>query len=220
MELEEFYTRADLIPRYELEKLQTITIEKGEIFIPLERQEKIKIYYILEGTVECFSISAAGRTFIVDNLAEGEFIGKFSQMRSKNFNCGVRAVTNLVLLDFTNKAEYFFKKYPDFYIYFLHRTTDRLYEMYRRSMINSQFAYEEVFAYWLLKLMDKNGVVANLGTAFDSMGISERHAYNLMNDFKEKKYILNRRGKRNLLILDKKGLYELAENVLDFMDDL
>lgn len=199
--------------------LPMVTVKRDTVFIPLDKQEKIRLYYILEGEVECFSISFNGRRFVVDHSQAGDFIGKFSQMRSKDFKCGVRALSDLKLIDFTDKAQELFSKYPDFHIAFLKETTDKVYGMYKIALLNSQFSYEEILAYWLLKKQNRKHIVTNIDDAFSNMFISERHEYNLLKSFREKRLIGSTRGRRNIKLLDLEALQDLAWNIFTFMDE-
>ena len=141
----------EIIPRHILEMLTVVELKKKVVFIPLEEQKDIELYYILEGKVSCFTVDFNGREFLVDSLGPGEFIGKFSQMRNMNFNCGVRTATDCKLLRLTPcKKELLSDK--NFSLYFYLKTSDRVYEMYKLAMLRMLFPSNEVLAYWILKL--------------------------------------------------------------------
>ena len=208
-----------LLPEEIVSGLPVVTVKRNTVFIPLDKQEKIRLYYILEGEVECFSIAFNGRRFVVDRSQAGDFVGKFSQMRSKDFKCGVRALSDLKLIDFTEKAQELFSRYPDFHIAFLKETSDRVYGMYKIALLNSQFSYEEILAYWLLKKQNHQHVVTNMDDAFRHMFISERHEYNLLKSFRKKGLIDSTRGRRNIKLSDPEALRDLAWNIFTFMDE-
>ena len=208
-----------LLPHEIVDSLPVVSVERDTVFIPLIKQKKIRLYYILKGSVECFSISVTGKEFVVDRLKEGNFIGKFSQMRSRDFKCGIRSLTDLTLIDFTDRAEELFEKYPDFYIAFLKETTDYVYGMYKIALLNTQFSYEEIFAYWLLKKQNQKHVVSDIDEAFGNMFISERHEYNLLKSFRKRGLIDSGRGRRNIRLLETEMLQDLAWDIFEFMDE-
>ncbi len=65
----------EIIPRHILEKLTVVELKKKVVFIPLEEQKDIELYYILEGKVSCFTVDFNGREFLAqlvqpENLSE------------------------------------------------------------------------------------------------------------------------------------------------------
>ena len=174
-----------------MDQLPIIEVKKGVVFIPAEAQEDIDLYYILEGSVSVFAHSHSGREFLIDTLPNGNFIGKFSQMRKQNFYCEVRAVSDCRLLVLTQHKEALFRD-KDFALYFYIRTTDRVYEMYKLSMARSLYGYHELFAYWLLDLANAERVVISKDEEIRlKMNISERQFFYLLKKFCGLEYILS-----------------------------
>ena len=196
--------------------LPTIQVKKDTVFIPAEAQEIVDLYYILDGEVSVFAQSHNGREFLIDTLPSGNFIGKFSQMRNQNFYCEVRANCDCSLLVLTRYKELLLSD-KSFALYFYLKTTDRVYEMYKLSMARTLYSYEELFAYWLLKLADSNWVVASEDEMIRlKMNISERQFFYLLKKLSGQKLI--RRVRNRIQILDVEGLRELAQNVRSFMN--
>lgn len=200
-----------------LRSFPVVNVKKGEIFIPIERQKIVRIYYILEGKVDVFSLSYDGREFLIDQLGEGDFIGKFSQNREINLQCGVRASRDLKMLDMTDYYYKFMKENVELERFFQMKTSNKIYRMYKILMIRMQFRYEEILAYWLLDSMDEENVVTDVDEIFYKMNISDRNVYYLLKRFKEKNLI--KKGRNKIKILDVEGLYALAENIMEFMNN-
>ena len=207
----------EIIPRHILEKLTVVELKKKVVFIPLEEQKDIELYYILEGQVSCFTVDFNGREFLVDSLGPGEFIGKFSQMRNMNFNCGVRTATDCKLLRLTPcKKELLSDK--NFSLYFYLKTSDRVYEMYKLAMLRMLFPSNEVLAYWLLKLAkDGTNIEEKAESICLQTNISKRQFFYCIKNFCDEG-LIEKSGKQ-INILDKDGLKDIAGNVYLFMNE-
>ena len=204
------------LPEGIAETLPTVRVNKDTVFIPAEAQEVIDLYYILDGEVSVFAQSHNGREFLIDTLPSGNFIGKFSQMRNQNFYCEVRANCDCRLLVLTRYKEFLLSD-KNFALYFYIKTTDRVYEMYKLSMARTLYSYDELFAYWLLKLADDKRVVACEDELIRlKMNISERQFFYLLKKLGGLKLI--RRARNKIQLLDEDGLRDLAQNVCSFMD--
>ncbi|MCI5753886.1 MAG: cyclic nucleotide-binding domain-containing protein [Clostridiales bacterium] len=204
------------LPEGIAETLPTVRVNKDTVFIPAEAQEVIDLYYILDGEVSVFAQSHNGREFLIDTLPSGNFIGKFSQMRNQNFYCEVRANCDCRLLVLTRYKEFLLSD-KSFALYFYIKTTDRVYEMYKLSMARTLYSYDELFAYWLLKLADDKRVVACEDELIRlKMNISERQFFYLLKKLGGLKLI--RRARNKIQLLDEDGLRDLAQNVCAFMD--
>ena len=204
------------LPEGIAETLPTVRVNKDTVFIPAEAQEVIDLYYILDGEVSVFAQSHNGREFLIDTLPSGNFIGKFSQMRNQNFYCEVRANCECRLLVLTRYKEFLLSD-KSFALYFYIKTTDRVYEMYKLSMARTLYSYDELFAYWLLKLADDKRVVACEDELIRlKMNISERQFFYLLKKLGGLKLI--RRARNKIQLLDEDGLRDLAQNVCAFMD--
>ena len=204
------------LPEGIAETLPTVRVNKDTVFIPAEAQEVIDLYYILDGEVSVFAQSHNGREFLIDTLPSGNFIGKFSQMRNQNFYCEVRANCECRLLVLTRYKEFLLSD-KSFALYFYIKTTDRVYEMYKLSMARTLYSYDELFAYWLLKLADDKRVVACEDELIRlKMNISERQFFYLLKKLGGLKLI--RRARNKIQLLDEDGLRDLAQNVCSFMD--
>lgn len=199
----------------EISKFPVVKVEKGEVFIPIEKQNPLKLYYILEGDIDIFSLSYNGREFLIDRLGKGDFIGKFSQMRGFDFQCGVRAHTNLTMLDITQIKETLWDSFTPLGRFFHNKTSDRVYIMYKLSMLRMHFDYEEIFAFWLLKEKNEKNIVEDAKNLFCIMNVSDRQVYYLLKKFKDNGLI--EKKKNQIKLINEEALSELAENVFTFM---
>ena len=71
-----------------------------------------------------------------------------------------------------------------FLLFFYFRTSTRLYEMYKISMMRTLFTYEQILAYYLLDLSNEEGFIAEKDSQIClKTGISERQYYYIMKKF-------------------------------------
>ncbi len=200
-----------------LQKFPRVTFDKGEIIVPAEAVEVISIYYILEGEVIVYSHAFNGRRFLIDELAPGDFIGKFSQMRNYNFYCEAVADKKCRMFDLTRYLPELFRD-PQFKLYFYKKTTDRLYRMYKIAMSRDLFKYDELLAYYLISTSDENNdVLLNDEYLCLKLNISSRNYFYIL-----KKMIGNgliaKKGKK-ITILDMESLKEASSLVSAFMGE-
>ena len=205
----------DFLSHEQLSRIPVVNINKNIVFIPAIAQKDIDLYYILKGTVEVFSQSYNGRRFLVDTLGPGEFIGKFSQMRKRNFYCEVETHTPCTMLKL-NEIKNELLNDEKFLLFFYIKTTNRVYEMYKVSMVRTLFKYEEILAYFLLDIVNEAGFIGDKDTSIClKTNISERQYYYIMKKFSNKGIISY--DKKGIYILDIVGLKAIASNVTKFM---
>lgn len=214
--MESRYEIQKYLGKEQFEKFPVIRVKAGETFFFTSKEEKKRVYYILEGVVNVFSISYAGREFLIDQLTDGDFVGKFSQMRGIDFQCEVKVGTDLKLLDISEIGEDLWLAYSPMGRFFHYRVSDRVYKMYKMAMMRMHFGYEEVFAYWLLKEQKENNVLKS-EKIFLKMNVSDRQIYYLLKKFKELGLIEKKKGQ--IRILNEEKLQQIAENVVAFMED-
>ena len=200
-----------------VQKFPCVTFEKNTIFIPAEAQNDPAIYYILEGDVAVFAHSSRGRSFLVDELGAGDFIGKFSQMRKCNFYCEVVAMTRCRMLDITQYKHDLFND-KDFSLYFYTKTTNKLYKMYKLSLSRDLFNYSELLSYYLVIMADdENNINSRDEYICWKINISTRNYFYILKDL-IKKGVIARKGKK-ISILNMEYLKKNALAVLEFMEN-
>ncbi len=200
-----------------IQKIPRATFEKGDIVFPAEELEVVSIYYILEGEVAVSAYSFKGRQFLIDELGPGDFAGKFSQLRKCNFFCEGIAVKKSVMLDITHYASALFED-QKFSLYFYKKTTDRLYRMYKIAMARSLFAYDELLAYYLISMADKNNhIVFGYKYIYMKLNISRRNFFYILEKLIDQG-VLSRKG-NNLFIENMEYLRNAASHVFIFMGE-
>jgi len=205
----------DFLSREQINRIPVVNYKKNIIFIPAITQENIDLYYILKGTVEVFSQSYNGRRFLIDTLEQGEFIGKFSQMREQNFYCEIKTRTSCTMLKLTEMKNELFND-ERFSLFFYIKTTNRIYEMYKASMARTLFTSEELLAYQLLNIANEEGFIGDKDTSIClKTNISERQYYYIMKKFINERIICT--DKKGIYILDKDSLMAVATKVIKFM---
>ena len=83
----------DVLSQEQLSRVPIVKIEQNTIFIPAVDDDNIGLYYILDGVVEVVSQSYNGRSFLIDTVVKGEFIGKFFKIRRQNFYSDIKTQT-------------------------------------------------------------------------------------------------------------------------------
>jgi CRP-like cAMP-binding protein len=203
------------LPTEVIDDVKTVHLMAGDHILTIDNMHDPTLYYILEGTITVYTLAYNGRSFLVDTLGPGEFIGKFSQMRNMDFRCGADATTDCTVFDLTPVRNQILKD-PLFGSFFFGKTSNRVYVMYKLAMLRMIFPYDEALAYWLLELANERGMVtAGKNELCLKMNISERQYFYLMKEFSSKRYV--RKFKQGILILDRPALEETSARVRDFM---
>ena len=205
----------DYLSQEHLSRTSVVNIKENTVFIPATAQKNIDLYYILKGTLDVLSQSYSGHRFIIDPLGPNEFVGKFSQMRQQHFYSEVKTNTPCTLLKLTAIRNELMND-ERFLLFFCIKTSNRLYEMYKISMVRTLFPYHEILAYNLINLANKSGFISDTGTNIClKTNISERHYYYLIKKLRDKQIIsLTKKG---ISIRDMAALTAIADNVTKFM---
>lgn len=213
------YEILNYISEEELRKFPIVHVKKGATFIPADKQKVVKLYYILQGTVDVHSTSYNGREFLIDQLGADDFIGKFSQLRGIDFQCSVKASSEVEMLDMTAYSKKLWDESTKLGAFFHYKTSNRVYMMYKLSMLRMLFSYEEIFAYWLLAERDeRTNIIDDVKEVFLKMNVSDRQIYYLLKKFRELGMI--RKEKNRVKILDVDQIRQFADNVCMFMEDV
>lgn len=205
----------DVLSEEQLRRVPVVNIEKNTVFIPAVEAENMGLYYILDGVVEVISQSYNGRSFLIDTVMPGEFIGKFSNMRKQNFYSDIKTQTSCKLLNLTALKNELLND-EQFMLLFSFKTSNRLYEMYKIGMMRTLFTYEEILSYCLLELADETGCISSKDKYIClKTSISERQYYYIMKKFRSNNII--GQNKKKICILEREKLEEIAFNIINFM---
>lgn len=205
----------DFLSEEQLRRVPVVDIKKDTVFIPAVDQDNMSLYYILEGEVAVISQAYNGRSFLIDTISQGEFVGKFSHMRNKNFYADIKTQTPCKMLKLSDIRNEILND-ERFLHFFYFKTSNRLYDMYKISMMRTLFTYEEILAYHLLDVADPAGVITEKDKDIClKTSISERQYYYIMKKFRTSQIISH--SKNGIAILDLASLKEIAFNVINFM---
>ncbi|MBP2650519.1 MAG: Crp/Fnr family transcriptional regulator [Firmicutes bacterium] len=212
MELNNIYIY-DYIKEY-LNEISIVNYKKGQ-YITRSDENFNEIFFVLAGNVRVECVTEYGKSFLVDELSENEFVGKFSYMYEQNLCCDIKAITNVVLLKINKDIFDKLQKNPEFLKVFLYKTSNRMYYMYKKLMMKNLFSLEEIFAFYLLKNSGsdifKFKSIHDLSNIFP---ISRKGLYNVINKLIKKRFI--KKEKNSIIIIDKEELLKLSVHVREF----
>ncbi|MBP2642864.1 MAG: Crp/Fnr family transcriptional regulator [Firmicutes bacterium] len=203
----------DYIKEY-MNEISIVNYKKGQ-YITRSDENFTEIFFVLDGNVKVECITEYGKSFLVDELTENEFVGKFSYMYEQNLFCDIKATSNVVLLKINKDTFDKLQKNSEFLKIFLYKTSNRIYHMYKKLMMKNLFSLEELFAYYLLENSESNIFkFKSKNDLCNLFPISRKSLYNIINKLVEKNFI--RKDKNLIIIIDKKQLLELSSNVSEF----
>lgn len=190
-----------------LEKLPIIEIPRGKYFSKAENKDA-QIYYILKGEVKVESISDMGKKILVDSISENEFAGQISYLRNSNLYCNSLAVTDLKLLCIKADIMSELMKNSEFSTVFYFKTSSRIYQMYKKMLMNNLFNQCELVAYYILaQSCDNKFIYKSIYDICENLNISRRSLYNILNNFEEK----------DIIIKEKNGIFVIRD--VDFLEE-
>lgn len=197
-----------------LNEISIVNYKKGQ-YITHSNANFEEIFFILDGNVKVECITKYGKSFLVDELSENEFVGKISYMYEQNLFCDITAMSQVTLLKIDKSTFKKLQKNSEFMKIFLFKTSKRIYYMYKSLMMRNLFSLEEVFAFYMLK-NSKNSIFEykSMYSLSKTLSMSRKGLYNTINKFIENNYI--KKDKNSLIILDKDYLYELSMSVREF----
>ena len=205
----------DYIKDY-LNEIYIVNYNKGQ-YIAHSNENFEGIYFILDGEVKVECITNYGKSFLVDELSENEFVGKISYMYEQHLLCDITAMSKVTLLKIDKDTFKKLQKNSEFLKIFLFKTSKRIYCMYKKLMLRDLFSLEEIFAFYMLK-NSKNDIFEykSMYSLCKTLSMSRKSLYNTINKLIEKGYI--RKDKNSLTILDKEYLYKTSISVREFYE--
>lgn len=200
----------DYIKDY-LDEISILSYKKGE-YITHSSENLEEIFFILDGTTKVECITKSGKSLLVDEFSENEFVGKISYMYEQNLFCDITATTDSTLLRISKSTFKKLEKNPEFLKIFLFKTSRRIYYMYKKLMMKDLFSLKETFAFYILK-NSKDGIFKfkSMYNLCEVLSVSRKNLYNVINSFIKNNYI--KKDKNSLIILNRDCLYELSIGV-------
>lgn len=203
----------------ELGKFPILNVKKGS-YVSMADNPDSQIYYVLEGMVKIYCNSIMGKKILVDELMENEFAGHISNMRQTNFHCDILAYTDLKLLCIKDDLMDELMLNSEFASMFYYKTSKRIYLMYKKSLTNELFSQREILAYYIIKqAKDGKLVYKSIYHICESLNVSRRSLYNVLNEFIEKGAIEKKDGISTIIIKDEKYLMDVIKGIEGFLDN-
>lgn len=196
------------------DQIKIVKFKKGE-YIEKAACFSEHIYYILEGTVKMESVTRSGNKILVDQIGPNEFAGHISKIRKSRFNCDAFSKTATTLVRIPDYLVHTLLENHDFATLFYNKTSDRLYYMYKKFLLERLYTWEEIVAYYILE-NSSNGVFIykSMYDICEQLNISRRGLYNITNKLVYEEAL---EKKDNIFIIkDEIYLKELASGIIEF----
>lgn len=201
-----------------LDEIPVLDVKKGKYFSRAFSRDT-QIFYILKGTVKVESVSDIGKKVLVDVISENEFAGQLSYLRQNNLYCNSYATTEVKLLCL--KADLMQKLLDnnDFSNVFYFKISTRLYQMYKKMLMNNLFNQCEIVSYYVLnQSVDNKFIYKSIYDICETLNISRRNLYNILNKFEDKN-IIKKIDNGVFLINDDHYLIDRADGVTRFLEN-
>lgn len=214
--LSEIAVFQDLTPR-EMEELNRITtmstVPKGRVFYRPEEPGEV-LFILKEGRVQLYRISPEGKKLVITTLGPHTLFGEMALLGTKMHNTFAEAVEDcLICVMSRTDLERLILNKPQVALRILEITGKRLREAEERLESMAFKGIPARLASLLLRLSDeqKSDEVTGLThqDLAESVGTYRETATQVLNDLKSQGLI--EIGRKRIEILDKEGLYDIAE---------
>ena len=211
--------RLDQISIYEyireyLDEVAVVNYKKGQ-YITHSDENFTEVFFVLSGQVKVECLTEYGKIFLVDELSENEFVGKFSYMYEQDLLCDIKAISDVCLLKINKDTFDKLQQNAGFIKIFLFKTSKRMYYMYKKLMMKNLFSLEEILAFHLLNYSENDIFeFKSISMLCDIFSISRKGLYNVINILVKKNLI--RKNKNSIIIINKEQLSDLSIHVRTF----
>lgn len=201
-----------------INEIPVIKAKKGQ-FISKAYDRDDQIYYIMEGQVKVESISSCGKKILVDTISENEFAGQISYLRKSNLYCNSIAVTEVKLLSIKHEMMNLLMKNSEFSAAFYYKTSSRVYQMYKKMLMNNLFNQNELVAYHIVDQSSEcKFIYKSIYDMCEKLNISRRSLYNILNNL-EKNGIIEKEQNGIFLIKNIDYLIKDSYKVKAFLEN-
>lgn len=198
-----------------LDRIPVVLVNKGKYVAKEEDGNTERKYYILDGRTRILK-NLDGRTVCVDEIGADEFTGGLSGVYHQKLMCDVLATEDTVLLELDDAMFQELLKDPRFARTFYYKTSQRVYKMYKRMLLNTMFSQTEILAAYILRNQENGKCVCpNMNVLCEDLGFSRRNLYNALNNM-IKSGEIEKKG-RNLYIKEDEALKERSVPVFEYI---
>lgn len=200
------------IERY-LERIPVVRVRKGDYVVRHNGENKVNTYYILDGGTKIVNYMG-GKKIQIDENDEDSFTGNLSKVYDRYLNCDIIATEDSVLLEIADEIFEELLEDVEFAKVFYYKTSQRIYQMYKRMLINSMYNQKEVLAAYIMEHSKNDRYVCpNISALCEVLGVSRRNLYNALNSLIDEG-TLSRQGKC-IVICDREALMDYGRYILE-----
>lgn len=183
----------DSIKRY-MDKIPVVRVKKGGYIVRHDLDNGINKYYIVQGSIKVYN-SIGSRKFQVDATGADWFTGNLSKVYKQYLNCDVIAAEETILLEFAEEIFEELLKDAEFAKIFYYKSSQRVFQMYKRLLVNDMYSQREVLSYYILE-NEKDGrcVCPAMSSLCEILGFSRRSFYNALNSLIDEGLVEKRRN--------------------------
>ena len=200
-----------------MEQIPVIKVKKGECITKRRssRDGTPNKYYILNGQIRVWN-NVGSRKIWVDEIGEDWFAGDLSDVYEQFLNCESWAVEDTLLLEFNDEVFQELLNDVRFAKAFYHKMSQRVYQMYKRMLMNSMYSQKEILSSYIISKVKKDRMVCpNMNALCEFLGFSRRSLYNTLNDL-IKDGILEK-DDNYIYIKDREALEDQGKHVQEYM---
>lgn len=204
----------DSIERY-LERIPIVKVRKGEYIVKHDVDNKVNTYYVLNGNVRIVN-NVGCKKIQIDENGEDWFTGNLSKVYNQYLNCDIIATEETTLLEIAEEIFEELLNDVEFAKIFYYKMSQRIYQMYKRMLINNMYNQKEILASHIIEHAKNDRFVCpNMNALCEKLGFSRRNLYNSLNSFIDEG-ILERRG-NYILICNREALMEQGRYALEHL---
>ena len=200
-----------------INEVEIVTYKNGE-YIERALNTTNCIYYILDGVVKVQNVSCSGNKILVDEISTEEFVGHISKLRGSHFHCDIIAKEACTLIKIPTAILNELLKNNEFSTLFYSKTSNRIYYMYKKLLLERLFSWEEIVAYYILQHSKQDiFIYKSMYDICEYLNISRRGLYNIINKMVFEECLEKREN--TFYIKDRGYLTELASNVYAYYEE-
>lgn len=201
-----------------IDQIELVKYKHGD-YIDRATNDTSCIYYILSGVVKVQNISHSGNKVLIDEISIGEFVGHISNIRGEGFHCDILAKEACTLVKITPVILEKLLKNSEFSSLFYKKTSQRIYCMYKKLLLEHLFPWEEIVAYYIVQHTKGDVFIyKSMYEICEYLSISRRGLYNIINKLVGEGCL--EKQDNMFLVKNKKDLLERSKNVYQYYNEV